>query len=252
MLLYLYLNRSGSLKEFIEQNINGILGTTIVHLVLIMSFLFIKVGKIRDYQKEQVLIEFEEELQQTVEELLRQNELLENLQDNELPALDQLTIRSIAANVSSTLSDELSTEKYEQQVMDELGIESLKPEMPENPAEDFIQTQEEVLNDEPAPEIPGNIIRKDNMTVSYELLNRWHRNIYIPSFKCQEGGSVMLTIEVNQQGRVIAANVIQGLSTDDPCLLSEALNSASSAVFNSSQTALPVQRGTITYIFLPQ
>lgn len=236
------------LKHFISENINGILGTTIVHLILAMLFLFVKIGEVREFHQEQLLVEFTEEMA-SIEEII---EAYESFDDLEMPALDQQTVRSIVQNISSDIEQEISTEQFEQQVMDELGIESLEPELPEDSNEDIAIVENYEQKEELPPEEITNTIVKDNTAVTYDLENRWHRYIYIPAYKCEGGGTVVLNIEVDQQGFVTSANIVRNESTNDPCILEEAVNSARKALFNTNTSALPKQEGTITYTFLPQ
>ena len=234
------------MKTFLIHHINGILGTVIVHLLLILGFLFLKIGEVRQKQREQMLIELMDE-KQTVEEIIKQ------LQEPvEIPALDAKTIHNIAVNTAEKMKDEISTEKYEHEVMEELGIESLKPEAPiDNPENEPVVQQEEKKPEKPK-EIK-NIIYKANATIQYNLANRWHvKDIYIPTYKCQGGGTVVLDFTVDQQGMVINSSIRDAQSTHDDCLLDEAKRSIEAARFNSDPSALPHQQGTITYIFFPQ
>ncbi|MBN2481850.1 MAG: energy transducer TonB [Bacteroidales bacterium] len=236
------------MKRFISENINGILGTTIFHLLLIMLLLFVKIGKIREFHKEQMLLEFIDEMQ-TIEEILQASGEFENI---EMPSLDQRTIQSIAQNVSSQLEQEISTDQYEKQIMEELGIESLKPDVPElNDESPMLMEKQEIIND-PSPDEIKNTISNENTVVTYDLENRWHKYIYIPAYKCEGGGTVVLSFEVNQNGSVTKVNIMNEISTSDPCLLDEAVNSARKALFNSSSVAPTIQYGTITYVFIPQ
>ena len=233
------------MKQFISENINGILGTTIFHLLLIMAFLFIRIGKIREFksENEQLLIEFTQN-DQSIEDII-------NAQppETEMPSLDQQTLRSIAQNLSGEFENKISTEKYEEQVMDELGIKTLHPEVPEMPDQGITMQQPE---EEKKPENIQNKLVNENTVVTYDLENRWHKYIYIPAFKCKGGGTVELSIVVDQQGNVTSADIIKEKSTSDPCILGEALNSAKTAVFNASSKAPSKQTGTITYLFIPQ
>ena len=246
-LLFLQL-KPEVLRHFITDNINGILGTTIFHLLLTMCFLFVKIGKVREFHQEQLIIEFSDETA-LIEEIIQSYENIANI---EMPALDQQTIRSIAKNVADNLEQEISTDMYEKQVMEELGIESLEPEVPENFNEDMTVVEKEVQEEDLPPDEIVNTIIKDNTVVTYNLENRWHKYIYIPAYKCEGGGTVMLSIEVDQQGAVVSASIMKDSSTIDPCLLEEAENSVRKARFNASPNALPKQFGTITYVFLPQ
>ena len=101
------------------------------------------------------------------------------------------------------------------------------------------------------PYVP-NVIRKDNTTVSYFLENRWHSYIYIPTYKCQGGGTVIIDIVMNQAGKVISAIIAENKSTRDECLLEEAYRSATTARFNADSKSPAKQLGTITYVFIAQ
>lgn len=173
-----------------------------------------------------------------------------------MPNLSSGEVHSIAANVSGKLDEKLSTSKYEQQVMQELGISSLKPENKENatppaPDENGIDQAAEKNSPDKEGYVP-NIIRKENTTVSYFLENRWHRYLYIPTYKCQGGGTVIIDIVIDKSGKVISATLAENKSTHDQCLLEEAYHSATTAVFNSDSKSPTKQLGTITYVFLAQ
>lgn len=246
------------MRSFFTDNINSILGAISIHLMIIIAFLWFKLGESSEIQKEQVLIEFNEELMPVEDKSVQENQTESEFGDA-LPSLDRQTLHSIASNVASKMDEELSTEKYEQQVMQELGIASLKSQS------SAAQSQEDAAEDENAVgssrdkqetnendfEVP-NIIRKDNTTVSYFLEGRWHRYLYIPTYKCQGGGTVILDIVINQAGKVISALISDNKSTPDPCLREEAYRSAISAQFNTDPNSNPKQLGTISYVFLAQ
>jgi hypothetical protein len=111
------------LKTFLSENINAILGTVIIHLVLIMIFLIVKIGQVKESNDQQMLIELVEEVQ-TLQEIVKQPPS----GHFEIPSLNMQSINNIAVNVDEKLKDEISTEKYEQQVMKELGISTLTPD----------------------------------------------------------------------------------------------------------------------------
>jgi hypothetical protein len=221
----------------------------------VASFLLFKLGENNELQKEQVLIEFNEEI------LMPEDRMTENSPDegdmaDALPVLDNRTAHSIASNMAAKLDEEISTEKYEQQVLEELGISSLKNQPADinrdlPPDENAIGQQQQDEQRETDREVP-NVLRKDNTTVSYFLMNRYHRYVYIPTYKCQGGGTVILDIVIDQGGKVISALIAENKSTRDPCLLEEAYRSAVSAQFNADSKAPVKQLGTITYVFLAQ
>ena len=245
------------MRSFFTDNVNSILGAISLHLLVVLVFFWFKLGEMDEIQKEQILIEFNEEIQPLPEEN-RSNEMSPSNTGEALTALDQQTLSNIASNVASKLDPEINTSEYEKQVLQELGIESLespgaKLEQSAEQAtdENAIQREKSETKAERNLDVP-NIIRKDNTTVSYFLEGRWHNYIYIPTYKCQGGGTVQMDIVINQQGMVISAIIQENKSTNDPCLREEAYRSAISARFNVDQKASTKQLGTIAYVFLAQ
>jgi hypothetical protein len=221
----------------------------------VILFLWFKLGEVHEEHKEQVMIEFNPEIK-PVEEKAEKAEKAGEEVEKTMPTLSSGEVHSIAANVSSKLEDKISTSKYEQEVMQELGISSLKTEnkvttAPPAPDENAIDQAADENKPDNGEYVP-NVIRKENTTVSYFLENRWHRYLYIPTYKCQGGGTVIIDIVINQSGNVISATIAENKSTHDQCLLEEAYHSATSAVFNSDNKSPAKQVGTITYVFLAQ
>jgi TonB family protein len=225
--------------------------------MVVIAFLWFKLGEVEKMQKEQILIEFNEEIM-PLEDKSREKSLPDEGSDEALPSLDRQTLHAIASNVSSKLDQEISTGKYEQEVMQELGIESLKA----NGAaleQQAREADENAVGEQSRPEdaqeqdlnVP-NVLRKDNTTVSYFLEGRWHRYVYIPTYKCQGGGTVILDIVINQSGKVISVLIADNKSTPDACLREEAFRSAITAQFNADPKAQAKQLGTMTYVFLAQ
>ena len=247
------------MRSFFTDNINSILGAISLHLLIVLAFFWFKLGEMDEIQKEQILIEFNEEIQPLPEENQSEERSPSENAGEALASLDRQTLSNIASNVAGKLDPQISTSAYEKQVLQELGIESL-----ESPGAQLEQSAEQSADEnaiqrEKAAEtnternlnVP-NIIRKDNTTVSYFLEGRWHNYIYIPTYKCQGGGTVQMDIVIDQQGRVVSALIQENKSTNDPCLREEAYRSAVSARFNVDQKASTKQLGTIAYVFMAQ
>ncbi len=90
-----------------------------------------------------------------------------------------------------------------------------------------------------------------NVTVSFSLNNplRYARNLIVPAYRCEGGGEVVVSITVDNAGRVTAAKIISG---GDDCMRETALNAAKSSTFDINKSAPTRHLGTITYIFIPQ
>jgi hypothetical protein len=230
-----------------DDNVNGILGTIIFHMVLVLLFLTIKVGDIRRKQIDIIPIEFDEKLVDIAEFL----EKAENLPLNIEP-LEEEVRKNIAVNVASQLNEKISTEKYIEQIMKEEGIENLQQyldrKLPDQGNISYSQEDDINDNDEQAPEKeytgPTN--------VTYFLENRFKQYLPIPVYTCKGGGLVVVNIEVNQKGNVIASSISGDSETKDECLLETAIKYASRTRFNSDFNAVPRQKGYIMYQFIPQ
>jgi hypothetical protein len=243
------------LRTFFTNNVNSILATISLHLLMVILFLWFKLGEVHEEHKDLVMIEINPEIKPVEDKAEKAQKAGEEVEKT-MPTLSSGEVHSIAANVSSKLEDKISTSKYEQQVMQELGISSLKTEnkvttTPPAPDENAVDQATEENRPDKGEYVP-NVIRKENTTVSYFLENRWHRYLYIPTYKCQGGGTVIIDIVINQSGNVISATIAENKSTHDQCLLEEAYHSATSAVFNSDAKSPAKQVGTITYVFLAQ
>lgn len=242
------------LRTFFTDNVNSILGAISLHLLVAVIFLWFKLGDVREDQKEQIMVEFNEEIMPAEDRTEQPKKEAEG--EEAMPQLSAREVHSIASNISGKIAEEISTEKYEKEVLKELGISTLKtqaPTDPEPPSEDENAIGNTATRDKPEKELyVPNVLRKENTTVSYFLENRWHSYVYIPTYKCQGGGTVIIDIVINQSGNVTSALIAENKSTRDPCLLEEAYHSATTARFNADSKAPSKQIGSITYVFLAQ
>ncbi len=78
---------------------------------------------------------------------------------------------------------------------------------------------------------------------------RTARHLVTPAYQCEGGGEVVVEIEVRPDGRVTSARVRSG---GDDYMREVALRAARSSTVNIDTSAPEKQRGTITYIFVPQ
>ncbi len=89
------------------------------------------------------------------------------------------------------------------------------------------------------------------VTVRLDIKNpvRHERELLTPAFQCEGGGEVVVEVEVRPNGEVAWARVVSG---GDEYMREIALRAARSSTVNIDPTAPERQRGTITYIFIPQ
>ncbi len=92
---------------------------------------------------------------------------------------------------------------------------------------------------------------KGRVTVSFSFTNptRTSRYIHIPAYLCEGGGEVVVEATITCSGKVVSAKVLEG---GDQCMREAALNAARRSKFNIDNNAPARQKGTISYIFIPQ
>lgn len=228
-----------------EENRNiytGILGTVSVHLIVLVIFLTAKIGDVKTLHQEQISIEISEEEYKTIEEIIQE----EQPQQEAIQPLSDQAMSNIVSNVADQMNEEISTEKYIQDLMDEMGIEDLDPEhdnsLPDDPQLAADKPEEE-------KEIKTNF---GQTRISYNVPpNRKARYIDRPIYRCQGGGTVVINITVDQQGSVLQAD-IKSTTTNEECIKEMALLSARNFLFERDASAEKKVNGTITYIFVAQ
>lgn len=110
-------------------------------------------------------------------------------------------------------------------------------------------------SNETSTERTGETTRKaGRVTVSYSLGNpvRSAVKMVTPSYQCEGGGEIVVNIAVNRNGDVVSASVDTASSSGDECMVSAARKAAYGSRFNATESAPERQRGTITYLFIPQ
>ena len=234
------------MKILLSDNINGILGTILFHLVLVLLFLLVKVGDVRRKQMEYYPIEFEEEMVD-IEEIIKEIESMRA----EIPSLEDEVRRNIALNVADKINDQISTEKYIEELKEELGIENLEQYLDRSLPDNNISYSEDQEVDE-NEESDSDEEYSGPTNVTYFLENRFKKYLPIPVYTCKGGGLVRVDIIVNQKGRVISTSISPESDTREQCLLETALKYAVRTKFNTDYNADPRQNGYIMYQFIPQ
>ncbi|MDR0765679.1 MAG: energy transducer TonB [Odoribacteraceae bacterium] len=97
-----------------------------------------------------------------------------------------------------------------------------------------------------------SVARAGGSSVTYRLAGRHKITLPVPVFRCEFGGTVVVSISVDPRGTVVRARVVDAASKDDPCLRETALDAATRARFNGLESAPARQEGTITYHFVRQ
>ncbi len=247
--------RQFSLKQFISDHKVGILGTVAFHLILFISFLLMDIQSLKkevseldlilDFTEEQTREFPEEEPQETREEMLSR-------------LLDQQLRQSNRAVNINKLEEEISTEKYVEDLMKELENERSEEWLKQQEELQNILDQEDIVPVEPTPEIKEEEKEYSGPTnITYEFieapLQRKSYKLPVPVYKCHGFGVVEVNIEVSNSGDVTSAkaNVIE--ATGDPeCLSEVAEKFALRTKFRADFNAPSSHRGKIVYSFVAQ
>ena len=116
----------------------------------------------------------------------------------------------------------------------------------EQGSDDVASANKDNLPDENARQYKGPSV------ISYTLDGRKAISLPVPAYKCQGGGDVSVQISVNRKGYVVAAQVIESVSSSDECLIRSAVAAAKRSRFRASTSAPEKQVGEIVYRFIAQ
>lgn len=207
---------------------------------------YIDPAEVERLAEEKERLEAEVRQMQALQQLEREyNESIRNATSNADGELNsglrdaQGTQASDIYNEAQAVQDRMqaSREAYEQGLRDAQGILDNRPQAPAGGS-----SGERVERGRQAGRV----------TVSYYLPGRTDRELPVPSYQCQGGGTVVVDIEADRNGRVSKASVSATGSSSDPCLREYALRAARSSRFDAVETAPSAQPGTITYEFVAQ
>jgi uncharacterized membrane protein len=126
--------RPFSIRKFFQDHAIGIMGTLAFHMILLMVFLLIKMQSFKNPGEMDLLIEFADVPEQVVEELpkeqMTEEEYFQKLLEQQLSASNR------TSNSPEKLEEEISTENYVDEVMNELN---------EKRSEEWLKEQQELL-----------------------------------------------------------------------------------------------------------
>ncbi len=195
-----------------------------------------------------------EELQELLEEEQRREKIRAKSTDEEVAQM----LRSLASNENANPKNQRTTEssdleQYIEETLNEInghrGSDLYKAQRDQNFKRDSLQHISDRLENE--LDSLKSTFYQAGSSVSYKLGKRYARRLPIPVFKCENGGTVIIDIQVNQAGRVVKATV-NGASDPDEQLQETAVSAALRAIFNTQSNAPAIEHGTITYNFVKQ
>ncbi len=244
------------LLRLYRDNINGVIATLAIHVILLGSLLFAEL-KNNQLIPEQALF-----LDLSTEEIKQQEPEKENL---------DLGAQSMAMNGSSkgannsnravnmgdissqSARDPFFDKEYAKEVAE---AKKLASDVNKNLAQKI-----PVIGDIPMPvastegmtrEEAKRSSFKGKSNIKYLLGNRYHLQLPIPVYLAQGGGEVIVDIVVDRNGEVLSASPRGTANLSDPTILAYAKQAAEKTIFNSDNSAPEKQNGTITYLFVAQ
>ena len=241
------------MSKFRKENKVGLLITVAFHLIVIIIALAYQIDASLK-REETFVLDFSKQ-----EEIERreQQEKLETEITGQVDALiakalaSQSNMKNIAVNVGKDgqLKDDRGTnadELYKQAAKVQEKLRTEKTTIAIEETSDIGKDKPTKVETKKGPEYSGPSV------LSYDLGGRRGIDLKIPAYKCYGEGKVSVAITVNRAGKVLNAQVIEGVSSDDPCLRSFAVRAALLSTFESSSSAPERHQGTILYGFIAQ
>ena len=242
--------------DLFERHKYGVIGTLMLHTLLLFALNMSKVdGDVppTPHEEVQVLMDFTpppETQEQQENETVAGMQAVTNRTSNTTADLSNAPPMSRAAQerMGKNVEEDLHTMEREEfdrlaQERKEQGKEITVPQLDPSKFD-----KSNYMDKTPKP------VKVEGLTtVSYDLKGRTDIILDVPAYLCKGSGKVTVLVAVDLSGRVLRAELDAArTTTQDACMVDNALSSASGARFSRSTTAPDPQRGTITYVFLPQ
>lgn len=237
--------------------INGLLGTIVVHLLIVIIFLYAKIAAIY-VQNVQIKVETPETIKEELSE--------RKMEQTKKAMLDKMVDAFIASQHRSNIGVNISggnpvvSEKDLEQTQEEVdAAQKQLADIQENLDKQEKLVQSATKDGEAMPvkkteKIQGKLaVYKGPTNIYFDLPGRNDVYLYVPVYKCEGNGQVVVNISVNQNGIVENASIDKLKSDQDDCLFEAAYDAALRSKFNSDFTKAPQkQKGTLTYLFVAQ
>ena len=233
----------------LEKHQNAILGTLIVHILI---FVWLNIQNVSFY-----IIHPKEKVLATLDFTSPENNLIlekskENFTYNEI----------VVTNAASNYDQEKDMSASQKKALAEKVIEDVKEFEKkqfndfgkDNPVIDNSPHENEKIKDNSISKTVNKSLKKtSNATAKYFCDNRNMILQKIPSYLCNQTGTVRVTIKVNPKGEVTDCKVdYSETNTSNQCLIENALSYAKNWKFNQDFSSTQRQEGWIEFIYLSQ
>ena len=242
------------LKNILKNNEDkaGLYITITFHLMVIIVLLVYQIDSALK-REESFVLDFsrQEEVERRQKEAAFKEDISKRI--DELIAASRSSsepIRNIAVDAGSQLKDDRNTDAEQLYKDAERLAQDLKHgqnAIEEDAREETVELPSQNKKTEASKkEFSGPSV------LSYTLDGRKASHLKIPAYRCYGSGDVTVIITVNNSGVVVAAKVLDSVSSSDQCLRNFAVRAARLSRFSASTTAPPNQTGEILYRFIAQ
>ena len=246
-------------KNIYYRNIYGVIATLAFHLIVVAILLLAQLRPLKKVQEEQVYIDFSPELSKIVEkvpEKAKEKQPEQDSKSTQSANQGQLSSNRAVNDASKEVSrskDPYFDKEYEAEIAAAKKLvgdvnRTLSQKIPK--IGDIAMPEDNTTGKTPEQIKQSNFKGKSN--IHYNLENRYHIRLPIPVYLAEGGGEVTVDIVVGKDGRVISANPRSNPAIKDLTILAYAQQAAEKTLFNSDPSAPEKQKGTITYMFVPQ
>ncbi len=241
------------LQRLYRDNLNGIIATLAIHVVVVVSLLFAELKNTHQFPVEALVVDlsFEEAKQEPGKEN-------PDMGNQSLPMNgskgqnNSNRAYNLGDQSGKTSGDPFFDKEYAKEVAaaKQLGSDvnkNLAKKIPEIGNIPMPVASTEGMT----PEEAKRSTFKGRSNIHYLIGKRYHLQLPIPVYLAQGGGEVVVDIVVDRNGDVLSA-APRPANISDPMIPAYAKQAAEKTVFNPDNTAPEKERGTITYLFVAQ
>jgi hypothetical protein len=246
----------------IEKYRFAILGTLLVHIVVIVASSFTQVQNVMRIPPQEISIEIPLEdidFDPEIEDVIMPEKELMPVQNLTNTASDANDIREKSFENYSTNKDEISEDvledakALERQFFEEAAANNVANQTQQS-SHVPIETKSQLIKtnaDNSSVKSGGDKAFAGEVMISFNLAGRKAFSLPNPGYTCNSSGTIVIEIKVGGDGRIKSTNFLNNVSigaTD--CLIERAMRYAGKSRFNSASNSS--QTGTITYKFMGQ
>jgi len=243
-----------SIKELYKENIYGVMGTLIFHILVVTGFWVSELKRSIKTEKEEVIL-----MDMLAPPPVEQEEIKETNKSQDQTNQDSKSSRQdLNMGTNHGVNDALKKDKffddsYKRDIENaEKMVDKVNKQLSKKVPQTTQYAMPEVVTDGQDRDSIKNTIYSGKSNIHYYLENRFHVRLPIPVFLAKSGGLITIDIQVDRSGRVTRAEARSAGNINDPMLPVYATQAAERTVFNADSKAPAIQRGTITYRFVAQ